>query len=79
MDIKTKKKQAKKRARRARARRANSMRVKLRQRERVLALRRVTKILATQDLQRVVNPFNDFLVMLYFMLMFFNKEKSHDV
>jgi len=75
MDIRKKKKLAKKRARRAKSRRDRAKVYRVIRRERLEAIRLATKILENYEIKKY-EPFKDFLVMLYFMLTFFNQKTT---
>ena len=75
MDIRAKRKLAKKRARRAKSRRDRAKRCRVIKRERLEAIKQAIKILGTYEIQKY-EPFKDFLVMLYFMMLFFNQNKE---
>jgi len=75
MDIRAKKKLAKKRARRAKSRRDRAKRCLVIKRERLEGIKQAIKILETYEIKKY-EPFKDFLVMLYFMMLFFNQNKE---
>ena len=75
MDVRYKKKLAKKRARRAKTRRERSRRLKIHRRAQIEALKQTTSILSKCEIKQL-DPFRNFLTMLYFMLVFFHQPKK---
>lgn len=75
MDVRFKKKLAKKRARRAKSRRERTRRLKIHRRAQIEALKQATSILSNYEIKKL-EPFRNFLTMLYFMLVFFQQSKT---